>query len=205
MVASATWTPPENRDTSYFIFKKLFMCKIKNIDSMSIDYIRIFGSPTSGDTTSDYGTTNELITRMLTINQMVEYYKQGITIHVVNYNDTKEIYDRISDHLNAWKTKLNTSFHVREAPIDDLVLLDKFASVVYQHAVRLMDTKYVDSILSRQIAGTLNVTRDNILAPLKSMSTTINPIEEDKPPERLSMASSFVSTLPSTAVTKKWR
>jgi len=205
MVASATWTPPSNQDSSYFIFKKLFMCRVKNIESMTIDYIRIFGSPASGDSRNDLETANELVIRMLSINQMAEYFKQGVTVHVVNYVDTKEIYDRISDHLNAWKTRLSTSFHVRDAPIEDLLLLDKFASVVYQHAVTILDPSYVDSILSRQISNVLNVTRENILLPLKSEATTINPIEEKKLPERVSMASSFISTTPTGDITKKWR
>lgn len=204
MSSAGTWVPEKDRDTSWYIFQRLFMCRVKYIDSMSADYIKIFGMSASGDSVVDNETANELVIRMLSIDQMVEYYKLGVTVQVVNFKDTKEIYERISDHLNAWKHKMATDFHVREAPIDDLLLLDKLASVVYKHAVTLLTQNDVDSILFRRTTSVMKFTRQTIMKPLKT--TVINPIEEPKVPERLSMSDSFSAGLPSVVgLTNKWR
>jgi len=201
--AEGTWVPENMCDAAWYIFKKLFMCRVKNIDSMSPEYIRMFGSPDSGDSVIDQETANELVIRMLSINEMVEYFRNGVVVHVVNYSDTKEIYERISNHLNAWKLKIEREFHVRDAPVADLVLLDKFASTVYKHAVTLFDNTYADSILARQTSQLMKFNRQNILKQPDQVNPVTNEIVH---PERLSMAESFDRSYPkSKDIERRWR
>ena len=201
----STYIPEDKRDTSYYIFHRLFMCRVKNIDTMSVDFIKMFGMPCSGDEQEDKATANELVIRMLSINQMLEYYQKGVTVHVVNYKDTKEIYERISDHLNAWKFKLNNDFHVRDAPVEDLLALDQFANVVYKHAVSQFTTKEADSIISRRVSGIMRADRLTLMKPLANKNAE-GVKEEVKYPERVSMAESFAQpTLPAHNLNKSWR
>jgi len=205
----AQWIPEDQRDTAWYLWHKLFMCRVSNIQSMSIEYIQSFGMPSSGIPELDNETANELVIRMLSVNQMIEFFKNGITVHVVNYKDTKEIYERISDHLNAWKQNLSTSFNIRNAPLEDLVLLDRFANVVYKHAVYQFTTDVVDSIIARRMSSTMRVSRENILA--KPKNTVINPADgtekviEDKLPERTSMAEVFSQSSSTSGVATRWR
>jgi len=206
---SGTWIDPQFRDSAWWLWHKLFMCRVSNLKTMSVDYVKIFGMPASGVTEHDKETANELVIRMLSINQMVEFFRQNITVHVVNYRDTKEIYERISDHLNAWKEKLATGINVRNAPIDDLLLLDQFSNAIYKYAAPQFTTAIVDSILARRISGTLRVNRENVLAPMKPK--TINPVSgeevpvEDKRPERISMAESFARTPNMAGASTRWK
>ena len=119
----STWIPEANRDTAWPIWHKLFMCRVRMIDTLSADYIKHFGMPATGIAEYDTEIPKEAVIRMLTINQMVEFYKKGVNVSVVNLKDTKIIYDFITDHLLAWKDKLNNSFGNRGAPLDDLILL----------------------------------------------------------------------------------
>ena len=199
MSVGATWLPESERDSSYYIFRQLFQCRVPYLQTFSTDYINLYGFPASGDSRLDSETANELIVTMITINQMVEYYNTGITVHVVDYKDTKKIYEYISNHLNAWKFKLENSFHIKDAPIDELILLDKFASVVYPHAVTIMNSNYIDSLLANRVASVLTHSRENILAPIAPTVTTINPIIEEN--TRTSMADSFRNL----SSTNKWR
>lgn len=199
------WIPEKDRGTDYYIFNRLFMCRVKYIETFSPDYLRLYGHPASGDDVFDQETANEQVIRMLSIDQMVEYFRLGVGVQVVERKDTREIYERITDHLNAWKHRLTTSFHIRDAPVDDLLLLDKFASVVYPHAASFFTTEEVNSLIARKAGSVLKTNRQNILAAPKQESTTINPIVDK--PERESMASTFSKTLPYTndGVNKRWR
>jgi len=188
-VPGGTWCDPSSRDSRWYVFKQTYMCRVPYLKSMSTDYIRHFGIPTSGDPIYDKQTANELVTRMLTIVQMVEFYKQGTSIYVVNPKDTKDIYMRITDHLNFWKQQLENGWHMRDAPIEDLMLMDKFANAVFNHA-RQFTTEIVESLVARKVAGTMRVNRQQI------MGKRINkpPVDDNgdrKLPEREGMAEMF--------------
>jgi len=149
-----TWIPPEERDTRYPIWYKRYKCRVKYIESLGIDKLREQGMPTIFDSGYDQVVANELVTRMLTINEMVEYYKNNVVIYVVNYNDTKVIYDEIMAHLNAWKHYLDTNLMAdADAPIEDLILLDKFANIVYKHATYLFTDDYLNSDFIKLLRG----------------------------------------------------
>ena len=199
----STWIKESQRTTDWYIFNKLYMCMVKNIDSMSVDYIRMFGHPASGDDQSDRETANELVIRMLSIEQMAEYYKNGVTVQIVNPKDTKDIYERISAHLLAWKEMMRTSFNNRAAPVDDLLLLDKLATVVYSHAGPLLTTTDVQSLLARRTGGVMSISRENIMKPLND----VGEVETKKVvPERVSMAEAFgMSSRPYDDDPTRWR
>jgi hypothetical protein len=171
---------------------------------MSTDYIRHFGMSDSGYAEIDKEAANELVIRMLTINDMVtHYFSKGAPVRVSSIADTKIIYEYITDHLNAWKEKLEQGWHTRDAPIEDLILLDAFAMKVYQYAVHQFTTEIVDSLIARRLSSTLKVNRDNILKPKAVTTVTVNAIGEeteveDTTPKRESMADVFAQKRVST-------
>lgn len=190
----STWVPESKRTPAWALFNTKFHCRVSNIQSMSIDYMQEVGLPAIGDRRYDQEMANELIDRMLTINEMVEFHKKGVTVRVVKYDDTKKIYELISNHLIAWKNQLENGANTRGAPIDDLILLDQFANVVYKHAKYQFTTDMVDSILARQMSSRVRGSRTNLLR-----SATKNVVVDDKNqvvevpkyPERQSLDAAF--------------
>jgi hypothetical protein len=208
ITGEGTWIPPEMRDHRWGIWKKKFLCRVPNIQTMSTDFIKMFGMPSTGDPFLDKETAHELISRMLTIAEMVTFFNQGVTVEIVNYKDTKTIYEHITDHLVAWKKKLETGWHTRDAPIDDLLLMDKFANVVYRFAAPQFTTDIVESILARRMSDTLRVSRDKIMGGSKPKVIIINEAgekEEEKRPERVGMADDFLNRKAANAGAAKWR
>lgn len=204
------WVPPEQRDTRWYLWHKLFRCRVSNIQTMSVEYLQEFGMPSSGDAQYDRETANELVQRMLSINQMVEFFRNGVTVGVCQVSDTKEIYERIKDHLDAWKLKLERSVNIRGAPVDDLVLLDRFATTVYKHARHHFTEQYVDSLLVRKMNQGARFNRGNILKALPSeLSTSIEDSireeNEKKWPEHQSMADIFVGRHRQVTGGRKWK
>lgn len=208
------WLPPEERDTRWYLWNEKFFCRVSNILSMSPAYLGHYGMPTSGDPVIDQQTANELVDRYLSINQMVEYYQHGVPVYVRVEKDTVRIYEYISNHLTAWKQKLDRELNVRDAPLDDLLLLDQFASVVYKHARHHFEQTWVDSYLARKMSSTLRVSRDRILAPPVAEIVTINGLTEAEKeaaqpeqrfPEHNSLAEAFLGKSRVAAGGPKWK
>lgn len=195
-----TWCPDSEKTPAWWIWRQLYMCRVNNIQTMSLDYIKIFGMPNSGHQQHDMQTANELITRMLSIADMVKFHNEGIIIRLVNYNDAKPIYEHITNYLNMWKNQLETGYHVRSAPIDDLLAMDKFANSLYAHAKHQFTQDYVDSILARRMSTLFKVNRNTVLKPKKAdkviysgEAITSEPVEDNK---RVSMAEMFLNHKP---------
>lgn len=120
------------QDTAVPIFKKLFMIRVPVTATRTEQDIKLFGTVFTGIEDIDRGHLNEWVTVMWTINRMVESYKKGIPIKVVNQNDSKVIYNHIQDHLSAWKVYKETGINLSKVPYDDLIDLDAFANQIYE-------------------------------------------------------------------------
>jgi hypothetical protein len=200
------YVPESQRDSAWYIWNSLFMCRIPYIHTRSLEHIQMYGIPTCGDPLADREAVKEKVTTMLTIAQMIEYFERGVTIGVVKYDDTKKIYERITDHLNAWKSELHNCLNVKDAPLEDLIVMDKFANAVYQHAKYQFTPEIVDSILAREMEAAMPVNRGNVLqgGPPGIGVTRIRAIKDEPtgPIDRSSMADIFASRRESTK--PKW-
>ena len=184
-------------DTSTYIFDYLFKCRIPNLQTMSEEYIRFFGMPTTGDPSIDQAMADQWITTMLPISKMVEYSKQGITIKIVKYDDVKVMYNYISLHLQAWKNQIGNGINVGDAPIDDLIDLDAFANLVYDQAKYQFTRDIADSLLERQMSTITRFNKSNFFKPDIKINdsgdniTRINSEPVDNYPKRESLSDIF--------------
>ena len=128
------------------IWNKLFLVRIPNKSIPTTDEIKMFGLPSVMDPVYDHQMQNMLIDVMIPINKMIDYFQAGVTVRVVKHTDTKVIFDIIDKYLLAWKHKLDRGINIAIAPLDDLLVLDRFAGVIYPHARDHM--KPTDSITS---------------------------------------------------------
>lgn len=156
------YVPADQKGTDYYIFEKMFWCRVPFNQSRSVEHIRAFGTPASGDPGLDRGTANELVDRMLTIERMVQYWKGGTQVYVKNRDDCKQIYEYISSHLQGWKNHLENSLNVGDAPVQDLIDLDQFANVVYSHAKYQFDNTFIEDVLQRRMSQVLQVSRSQM-------------------------------------------
>lgn len=198
------WLPENQRDTRWYLWHPQFMCRVPNIQTMSAEYIKYFGMPSTGIDQYDRQTANEMIYRMLTVNEMVDFFAQGTSIEVCNRADTKTIYEYIKNHLMAWRQELENGFHIRNAPLEELQTLDKFAKVVYEHAQYHFDKPFVDSILARQMGTLVSANRDTIITKKpKALQQAEAPVQPPAgAPGHVSMAEVFASNR--AALKPKW-
>ena len=116
------------------IWGTLFKVKVPLVYSMSEDDIRNRGLPSTGDADVDAVMHNQLSITYKTIDAIFELYRNGATVAVVDYDDTRRIYEAIQEHLETWMRFMQYGIHLHQIPFDDLLELDAFANVVYDKA-----------------------------------------------------------------------
>ncbi len=185
--------PFSNIDTTKAIWDEVYLCRVSNFKTMSADYIRVFGAPTTFDPAIDAQLSKELITVMISIAEMIEYFQEGIVVHIVKSTDTKFIYEAISKHITRWRDALATGINVGAAPVEDLVIMDQFAQEVYPHATAHFDKGMVDSLFVRRLGSSGKFNPSNILKNLKNSDIPAEIAKKEKEviPQRQSMGDFF--------------
>lgn len=135
------------------IFDRKYEVRIKKIDNMSVEEIEFYGMYSTGDKEYDNELNNEIITRWMSINEMVEYFKRGKPFSIVDPKYTQEIYDVVHQYLLHWKDRLQNSLNIGNAPIDDLIALDSMASSLHGYACQYMKVQKSQSSLMNYFDG----------------------------------------------------
>lgn len=129
------------------IFHKLFLARVPILSTFSEEEIEITGIPMHQNMEDEKKTESMLNTTtvMITINDMVEKYKNGFKISIVNYEDMSFIYDVIQDHLLAWRNRRITSLNSTSTNVDnDLIDLDSFANEIFGiHKVKIVNDNMI--------------------------------------------------------------
>lgn len=121
-------------DTAEALFTKRFLCKYPLVQSMDVDEIKEYGIYSTGDKRLDKMVIPSMTTEgMITIDRMVELYRQSCPIYICKREDTKTVYELIQKHLGAWLNHLERGINVQNAPIEDLILLDEFAETLFAY------------------------------------------------------------------------
>lgn len=148
-------------DTTSKLWEWYYLVRVPYLMSRTVDDIRRTGVVISGIPEIDRDIVNQLTTTMMTIAQMADYFKEGVPIRVVNYKDTKEIYDAISAHIYSWKEQLEQGINIGDAPIEDLIVLDNLANAVYEHARYQFTRDLADSLLAKHMQNISQVSPMN--------------------------------------------
>ena len=145
-------------DTTPGIFAERFACKIPFWATYTDEHIRDVGMLSTGDKKHDRQMHNQLVQVMLTINEMVEHYRHGRPVVISGEADIEKIYANIQAHLNSWRHHLAASFNAATAPVDDLLLLNDFSLLVYNHVRKEVVTRMRrDIITGLDEGGWLNI------------------------------------------------
>lgn len=201
----------EDRPTVWHLFNRRFMCRVPPLAIRTIEEIKMFGTPTTGNALLDKEMEQEWALRMLNIAEMEDCFNRGYNVRVVKYEDCKTIYGLITDHLLIWKTFFETAENnrVEEETIDELIRLDKFATAVYIPARHLFKVDEANSVFGRyrQARKSASLISRGMFARQEAKDKE-NEIGEDGKkkgkPERTSLASTF-SRQRSTALSNTWR
>lgn len=181
-------------DTTDKLWDDLYRVRMPYALSRSIGEIQTYGLRVSGIKDIDKGMRNEIITTMIPIERMVELYEEGVPVGIPDVNDTKLIYEAITEHLMAWKEQLRKGININNAPIKELILFDRFAHEVYAFAKYEFVDDEINSLITSVFRSTSPITIDNIFKPKAIESFT--GVNKAANIERESLASYFSQNMP---------
>jgi len=155
-----------------------YKCRIPVFHSRTVEDVRRNGVIVTGDKKLDQDLKDDWLSRYMTINDMIEFFKRDVPVRVINVKDTKDIYDTIQTHLMQWLENIRVGMNVRDAPIDDLLNMDRFAALVYPYAKHFFTPETLQSELARSMSDVQRVNMTNFFSNingLSALSTTVNP------------------------------
>ncbi len=138
----------DEKSATYKLFYFPFYCLIPRFATFSYDALEQFGSYYSHD---EKNAAINKESKILTIDSMIEYFKQGVVVELVNAKDAEKIYNIITEHLTMWRDYGLYRGHPYDPPIDDFKYLDDFLDLLhvksYYYGDKIIeDLDYVESL-----------------------------------------------------------
>lgn len=125
---------PSDHTPAYKIFHYYFECAIPAAFAME-EKNRLTGTLVYESSQKEEGAAREMCWRQHTVSEMINLKKRGATITLKHpQRDALLIYEMLRDHLNHQRGFALNSLNGIQAPMEDLVAMDDFASVVYRVA-----------------------------------------------------------------------
>lgn len=142
-----TIDPVKEKITGYY-----YKCRFSYLQSRTVEDIKNTGVVITGIKEIDKDIDNQLITTYLTIEQMVNYFKEGVSIRLTSQSDIKIIYAAIDEYLESWKSQLTYGVNIGAAPFEYLMAMDRFANSIYEHAKYHFTEDAISSIMARHLS-----------------------------------------------------
>lgn len=149
------------------IWERLFLMRVRYIDTIPSETLKEIGVLDSGNRQLNRQMHNDLVTVMIKINDMVEYFKRGVTVTFVNHAETRDAYEIVNNYLMAWKHQIDQGLNLGKVPMDDLFLLDRWAQALYPVALKFgTQPRTGTSLFASLLAGQRDlITRDSLFGP----------------------------------------
>lgn len=150
------------------IWERLFGIKIRFKDTIDLSQVQSRGIPTVGDSSIDNAVLNDWVYKYITINDMVEYHRNGISFIIITHKETGDIYNIIHEYLLAWKDLVVNGLNIGNAPLEDLIALDSFATSIYPHACEYLQVDLTNNSLDNWFSSKKYMSRSFIMDKLQN-------------------------------------
>ena len=141
------------RELARQIFENIYIVKVPQAATYTEEYLDLMGVHSTMNEQFDRDLMDSETTVGLTVEKMVELWQKGYTIKALDQDTVEDIYKLISEYLNAWRDHLRYSPHVRATPVEDLKLLDEFATVIYRNAPHILAPNELEDLLAAQLTS----------------------------------------------------
>lgn len=159
------FNPYKEKDTTKLIWDYRYQCRVPAMDLITETEMQLCGHYTTGNSDIDKMMMTDYRNVWLNIDQMVEFYRNDVVVRVYSDNDIKLIYDSISAHLLAWVDRVKHGINVNTAPFGDLILMDRFASEIYEKAKYHITDDVVECFMTKMMVDLSTFTASQFYHP----------------------------------------
>lgn len=146
-------------DTMY-----LYGCYVPYGSTIPKDELETFGVRTTGVEELDERLMDTPTKVYITINNMIELYRDYYPVSIINTEQAQLVYESIIAYTGKWRTYLSTASMNRSTiPVDDLILMEEFASKVRPHALEGIASVPIQRSLTNILGSVLRSTTDTDL------------------------------------------
>lgn len=148
------------------IFNWQWDCQVRTCDNYTHNFFDTGGFFTTKNDEWDKNLRQAWMDRYLTINEMIEYTREGKTFIINKPHQSCIIYEILKTHALDWKEALEINPVIKMPPIEDFRIIDELLSVLWQIAKVYIDVQNGPSSL-RSVFGKLMGTK----LPTKTINT----------------------------------
>lgn len=119
------------------IWNNLYTVLIPDQLTLSEDYLRIFGTFTTGDKEVDKGLLNSFTTVMIPIARILEYYEDGLEVQIPDRKDMIQMHKDIESYLDEWRERITYDVNTNMEQHKKLITgLERLSKDIYNKASR---------------------------------------------------------------------
>lgn len=123
-----------DKSACWKIFNWHFSCQVKVGDNFDYTYFNTVGYLSTTNTEWDNQLRNNWMDMYMTINEMVEYVREGKTFIIDKPHHSCIIYELIRNHLSDWKYAVENSPHMPFPPLEDFRVMDELMVITWKIA-----------------------------------------------------------------------
>lgn len=166
------------------IFDNRYHVRIQQLYMYSTEHIEEYGLPTTGDPSYDDALMKQYIDCYRSIADMVELHSMGASVILVNMKQAGEIHGLLRQHLLNWKKLVETTQHKVNPPIDDLEMMESFATAIEPIAKTYSTTTEPVEGLASKFFGD-SIPRRGLAKPARPSEQSVEEeVEQQTPAER---------------------
>jgi hypothetical protein len=121
---------------AYKIFHYKYNFSIPGIHFYTQEYLDFVGLTSTGDKAMDKEIMNNHIPTRGTIMEIAQHFSDDHPVKLENTRDAVTMYETVRDHLSEWRQALGQESNVSDAPVEQLRILDEFATSIFEIARR---------------------------------------------------------------------
>lgn len=139
---------------SHLIWDTLYRVSVPDQLTQSPEYLRKFGTYVTGNKEVDAMLTRNMTTVMIPVAKILEYYEQGVEIHILNREDMIKIHKDLELYLNEWRERLRIDINLQVSEYKPLILsLEKLSKELYNKA---KPAEVIDKLFEKKQFGLVN-------------------------------------------------
>ena len=148
------------------IWDGLYSVEIPDHLTINPDYLKKFGTYSTGDRKYDEMLSNTFVTVMLPIIQLINYYQAGVEVRIPTRESLVKMHKDMELYLGEWKNHVQTSIHGKmdyEQHKEMITSIENFSKHIYG---RLNPSELVNQLFSKRA--------------MKKRIGLINPLEDKR-------------------------